>query len=302
MRFLAILNRDGGSLRTLDIEEFAAGLKSTLTEHGHTVTCAIVSGKELMDALERAARQSDCDAVIVGGGDGTVSAAAGALMGSDKALAVLPAGTMNLFARSLGIPLDLEEAIEAFGSGRLRKADVASANDRAFVHQFSIGMHPKLITLREKRSFASRLGKIRASAQAGLDTLFNPPRMRVALKIDGQERAVTTSSLGITNNLFGEGHLPYADQPDGGVLGIYVTKARRRRDYLMFGINIALGRWRANEQVDIHTAREVEVRVIHGSRRFGCSIDGELCDLADVTELRIHPQALNVLVPAGEQD
>lgn len=301
MRILAILNRDGGTLRTLDIEEFAAGLKMTLSDHGHTVTCAVVSGKELMEALERAAGQSDCDAVIVGGGDGTVSAAAGALMGSEKALAVLPAGTMNLFARSLGIPLDLEDAIQAFAAGHVRKADVATANDRPFVHQFSIGMHPKLIKLREKRSFASRLGKIRASAQAAIDTLFNPPRMRIALTIDGEERTVTTSSLGITNNLFGEGHLPYADQPDGGVLGIYVTKARRRRDFLIFGLNIALGRWRANEQVDIFTAKEASVRIIHGSRRFGCSIDGELCSLDDVTVLRIHPRALNVLVPAGDE-
>lgn len=298
MRILAILNRDGGTLRTLDVEEFASGLKATLSEHGHAVTCAVVSGKGLMEALERAAATSDCDAVIVGGGDGTVSAAAGALMGSGKALAVLPAGTMNLFARSLGIPLDLDQAVQAFADGTIRKADVATANDRPFVHQFSIGMHPKLIKLREKHSFASRLGKIRASAQAALDTLFNPPRMRVALTIDGKERVVTTSSLGITNNLFGEGHLPYADQPDGGVLGVYVTKARRRRDFLMFGINIALGRWRANEHVDIMTAREASVRVLHGSRRFGCSIDGELCALEDVTVLRIHPQALNVLVPA----
>ena len=112
----------------------------------------------------RQGRASRADVVLAGGGDGTVSAAAAALMGKKKALAILPAGTMNLFARGLGIPLSLDAAVEAFADGEVRPVDMASANGRPFVHQFSIGMHAKMVGVRDKMEFGSRLGKMRASA------------------------------------------------------------------------------------------------------------------------------------------
>ena len=180
-------------------------------------------------------------------GDGTVSAAAASLMDSGKVLAILPAGTMNLFARSLGIPLDLQLALQSFATGHIQAVDIATANGRPFVHQFSIGMHAKMVHLRESMDFASRLGKIRASCRAAYDTLLDPPAMHVALTIDGAEIRTRSSAIGISNNLFGEGHLPYADRPDGGVLGVYVTIGRTRGELLRFFINMARGKWRDND-------------------------------------------------------
>ena len=100
---------------------------------------------------------------------------------------------------------------------------MALANGRPFIHQFSIGMHAKMVQLREKMDFGSRLGKIRASAKATYYTLKNPPAINATLRIGEAETKMKTTGIGVTNNLFGEGHLPYADNPDGGVLGIYVT-------------------------------------------------------------------------------
>ena len=67
----------------------------------------------------------------------------------------------------------------------------------------------------------------------------------------GTEVEARTSSIGITNNLYGEGHIPYTDTPDGGTLGIYVTKARSRREMFAFLAMMALGRWKSNDQVEI---------------------------------------------------
>lgn len=298
MQFQVILNRDGGTLRTLDLDTFSQAAKGEIQSAGHEALVSIVDGSDVDKALEEAV-SSRCDVVMVGGGDGTVSSAAEKLNGSDKALAVLPAGTMNLFARSLGIPLQLDEAVRTLAHGEVRPVDLASANGKVFVHQFSIGLHAKLIKLREKREFASRLGKIRASTQAALDALLRPPRMRVTLAFGGKEMSVSTSGIGITNNLFGEGHLPYTDTPDGGVLGVYVTRARSRSDFLKFAANIAVGRWRANTQVDIYETEEIEIIVPKHHRRFGCAIDGELGHLRSRTVLRIHPGALRVLAPAS---
>jgi diacylglycerol kinase family enzyme len=301
MRFAVVLNRDGGTLRTLDMATFSARLEELLQEVGHTVEIALCPGAELCGAIDRAVASEDADVVMVGGGDGTASAAAARLMGKPKALAVLPAGTMNLFARSLGIPLDLEAAIKAHALGKKRQVDIATANGQPFVHQFSLGMHAKLVRLRDDMSFNSRLSKIRASTRAAVDALLQPPRLRLKLTLDEQELRLTTSSLGVTNNLFGEGHLPYTDEPAGGRLGVYVTRAQTTRELLTLGTNMLLGRWRTNSQVEIHEARRVVVEVVSGGKRFGSALDGELMDMEKRTEILMHPGALQVIVPDPEQ-
>ena len=208
MHFIAVLNRAGGTLRTMDLDQFCARLRDRLGEAGHTVAICQVEGKELLAPREPAVADRKADVILAGGGDGTISAAAGIVMGTDKALAILPAGTMNLFARSLGIPLDLDSAVAAFATGSIRKVDVASANGRPFVHQYSVGLHAKMVKMRDQMNFSSRLGKIRASVRAAFSTIWRPPSLRVRIEVDGTEMLVRTPGIGVTNNLFGEGHLP----------------------------------------------------------------------------------------------
>lgn len=297
MRFLAILNEEGGSLRTTDLGRFREEMNTVLVKAGHSLEVRSVAGAAIEAELTRAAAAHDVDVVLVGGGDGTISCAAGALMGTDKLLAVLPAGTMNLFARSLGIPLELAGAIEAFADGVVREVDVGSANERPFVHQYSIGLHAKMVSLREEMEFGSRLGKIGASFRAAFRTVMNPPTMKVRLQFGQTELLARTTGIGVTNNLFGEGHLPYADTPDGGILGIYVTLARQRYELAHYALNMARGKWKTNEQVEIHEARDVEIQIVSAHRKFRCVVDGELHPLEERTRIRIHPKALRVLVP-----
>lgn len=298
MHFSTVLNRDGGTLRATDLDRFSARIGEALERAGHSCTIAIVSGRDIEWALRAAASEEGVDVVMVGGGDGTVSAAAGILRGTGRALAILPAGTMNLFARSLAIPLDLDAAVEAFATGRIRDVDTASANGRPFVHQFSLGMHAKMVRLRERLDFASRLGKMGASAKAAYWTVLRPPRLRVALAIGGTEILATASNIGVTNNLFGEGHLPYADHPDRGVLGIYVTVARERGEVIRAAVNMAVGRWRANELVEIHQSNRVSLKILSPLRSQMAVIDGELLPAEAETEIVIEPASLRVLVPA----
>jgi len=103
MRFVAVLNREGGTLRSTDLGAFIERMRETLAKSGHQLETEIVGGADIETALAKASA-GKAEIVIAGGGDGTVSAAAAALMNKKKALAVLPAGTMNLFARGLGIP------------------------------------------------------------------------------------------------------------------------------------------------------------------------------------------------------
>lgn len=302
MHFLAVLNRDGGTLRTADLARLETDARSALAAAGHSLQVETVGGDGIVAALGRAARDKSADVVLAGGGDGTISAAAAALMDGDKILATLPAGTMNLFARGLGIPLQIDAALEALAGGVVRKVDMASANGIPFVHQFSIGMHAELVERRDAMSYSSRIGKMRASLQAAAQTVWNPPRMRVRIELTGTEIVATTSSIGVTNNLFGDGLLPVQKMPDRGELGIYVTRARRRSDTFRFLLHMAAGRWRSNPQVEIHRSDRARLTLLGSYKRFRCAIDGELHPLERETEIVCHPGALKVLVPAGTDD
>ena len=297
MHFIAVLNRAGGTLRTMDVDALAARIRERLAEAGHTAQIRVVDGAELMDALHEAVAIPEADVILAGGGDGTISAAAGVVMATDKSLAVLPAGTMNLFARSLGMPLDLDSAIAAFATAITREVDVATANGKPFVHQYSVGLHAKLVKIRDGMSFSSRIGKIRASIGAAFATLLRPPSMRASIDIDGTEILVRASGIGVSNNLFGEGHLPYADRPDGGTLGVYVTTARRLPHLLSALLHTFIGRWERNAHVEIHTGRQVVLKFTRLHRRHRCVIDGELFPVEQETTVRIHPRSLRVLVP-----
>ncbi|MDX8518641.1 diacylglycerol/lipid kinase family protein [Mesorhizobium dulcispinae] len=299
MRFAAVLNQDGGTLRTLDISAFAERLRQTLEAAGHSVQVDIVAGREIATALETAIAERNIDVVIAGGGDGTISTAASLLMNKKKALAILPAGTMNLFARGLGIPQTLDAALESFAEGEVVAVDMASANGQPFVHQFSIGMHARMVQLRANMDFGSRLGKMQASVRAAWATIKNPRTLKVTLSIGKSEIVTRTTGIGITNNLFGEGHLPYADNPAGGVLGIYVSVAHRRHHLAKLLLDMLRGRLRDSEHVEIHQADKAVLRIHSPTKKFSAVMDGELVRLERETVIEIHPRALNVLVPAS---
>src|SRR4051794_19856397 len=106
MRYIGVFNRDGGTFRTMDMDDFARRAVEIFSSRGLTLEARVVEGGALVAELKRAAR--DADILLAGGGDGTVSAAAAIAYEKGIPLAVLPAGTMNLFARSLSMPLNLE--------------------------------------------------------------------------------------------------------------------------------------------------------------------------------------------------
>src|SRR5215207_1651885 len=116
----------------------------------------------------RAVRQAldrDAAVVVAGGGDGTVSGVAGELVGTHVPLGVLPMGTLNHFAKDLGLPLDLAEAVHVTVRGTVSRVDVGQVNGRVFLNHSSIGVYPKVVELR-RRWESTGLGKWVAAPQA----------------------------------------------------------------------------------------------------------------------------------------
>lgn len=298
MHFVAVFNRDGGSFQTMDLEAFAASATRIFAEHGRTLDCRLVPGGELLPELDRAARDTRADGLLVGGGDGSVSAAAAVAYRTGIPLGVLPAGTMNLFARSLKVPLDLEDALQALARGSLGSVDIATANGRPFVHQYSVGIHPRLVRVRESLEYHSRLGKIIASARAIALAVARPPILEAEIALPDRTVRHRASNIAVSNNLLGEGHIPHADEVDRGVLGVYVVKPMGSIAMARFCIRVLVGSWKGSPLVSEQAATRVSLHFPRRKRSAEAVIDGELIRLESRVDIVIHPGALKVLLPA----
>lgn len=297
MNLTLVLNKNAGTLRNKDADRVAADLADILRTAGHDVEVEIHSGREAVAAVERICRAKACDAVIIAGGDGTVSAAAAAAAESGQALGVVPLGTMNLFARSLGMPLDMNEAVEALATAKPVGVDIGSVNGRFFTHHVTLGLHPRMIRVRERLRYGSRLGKIWASLQAWWMVVKRPPRLSVRIRADGVEFSRRTTAILVSNNPLGEGHLPYADDLQRGELGLYVATSRRWRDLLELAARVTFGEIAETPLLDRRRAREVEISLAR--RVINVSIDGEIVSLEPPLRLRVHHAGLTVLKPSA---
>lgn len=297
MKIHAIFNREGGTFRTMDMDAFCATATGIFEQRGHQFTCEAVEGKKIKRALEKVAARDDVDVLLAGGGDGTISTAAGIAWKAGKPLGVVPAGTMNLFARTMQLPLDLEPALEALAEGDIVEADIGSANGRAFVHQFSIGLQARMVRFRNSYSFKSRLGKIRATARAALGVILDPPRFNISIDIDGKQETRKVSAVNISNNHYGNDSLLYADSLTGGVLGVYIAKPLTTSGMTKLAADILRRRFRENENIDEIGAKVVHLYFPRLSAKANCVIDGELLPLERDVTVRLHPRELKVLVP-----
>lgn len=300
MRVAAILNSDSGTLRTMDLDAFCAEAMTVFAEAGHELVCHVVSGGDVLSTIETLSVDPAVDAMIAAGGDGTISSAAAIAHRTGKVLGVLPAGTMNLFARALGVPPDIRKALQAVAKGTVGQVDLATANSQPFVHQFGVGIHARLVRIRNGMAYRSRVGKMLASLRAIAAAALNPPRFEVDFEDDSGRQKRIVSGIAVSNNPLDDGPVPVAQRLDTGRLGVYFAGTVTTRELISLVIDVFLGRWRANPQV---TELECENLVLHFPKRkreVYAVIDGELIELARDVELTILPQALSVILPAKE--
>lgn len=296
MNLFAVFNRDGGTFRTTDMSAYCAHAVQTFKTAGHQIECHVVSGDEVVETMEKAAATAGIEGLIAGGGDGTISAAAGIAWKSGIVLGVVPAGTMNLFARSLKLPLDIWQVLDALAVATPEHIDIASANGKSFVHQFSAGLHARMVRYRNSMTFGSRLGKIRASTRAAIGVMFNPPEFEVEFNAEGQVGHRKVSAISVSNNEFGPDPLMYADRLTRGHLGFYIADPLKPAGVARLAVDILRGRLKENAAVTAMTATEVELHFPRERHDIRCVIDGELLPMKRDVHLKIHAGELKVLV------
>jgi len=235
--------------------------------------------------------------IVVGGGDGTVSAAASALVGSETLLGILPVGTLNHFARDLGISTNIEEAIKLIASRPERRVDVAEMNDRLFINNSAIGLYPLMVIDRDLQRVRLGRSKRLAMIVASLRTLARFNHQRLTLTVNDQQARIDTPLLFVGNNEYRTdiGAAGQRESIEDGELSVYVMRKKTRRGLIAASIRALFNRSRADDMVRIEGVERL--RVSSRKRQLAVSLDGEVVRAKPPLDYRIRKKALRVIAP-----
>ena len=255
------------------------------------------SGDELR-SLTRSALREKPPVIVAGGGDGTVSAVASLLVGSDTALGVLPLGTLNHFARDLRIPTELDQAVAVLAAGHQTRIDVGEVSGRTFLNNSSLGLYPGIVRDRERQRRSLGRGKRSAMLWATLTALRRAPFLDVRIALGGRERSYHAPFVFIGNNTYVmEGFdIGTREGLSEGRLSVYVTRRQSRLGLLGLGLRALASRLRQARDFEATTAESITVRSRHA--QLPVASDGEVTLMETPLEYRCRPLALRVVVPA----
>lgn len=256
---------------------------------------------ELLDRRIRRAVKDGADRVVIGGGDGTIAKAAGALVGQETALAIVPGGTLNHFARDHGIPTDHTKAAELSANGETTTTDVATVNGRVFLNTSSVGAYVVFVRTRERleRHFGYRI----ATLIAGLRLLGRVRPFTVEMKLDGQVRRYRSALVFVG---VGERELQLpsiGSRAENGRRGLHVIVVRGGTWARLVAAGLVAA-FRGNDAIkrdklaDSYIADECRIEF---RRRLGrVAVDGEIVEMSSPLTYRIERDALRLIVPSAD--
>jgi len=297
-RTRVLVNSKAGVERKDDIQGRVA---RAFAHHGlDTEIVVFHDGTELAREARRAVDEQ-CGVLVAGGGDGTIGCVASVVAGTQTTLGVLPLGTLNHFAKDLGIPLKLDDAVGVIAAGRVRIVDVGEVNGRIFINNSSIGLYPTIVVEREQQQ---QLGKRKwsAFARALFTVLGRYPLIRVSINADGIPKVRKTPLVFVGNNSY-EIHglkLGTRRRLDAGRLSVYLTRDVGRWTLFGFALRALVGRLREHKDFEEVETSEVSIRTVQ--RRMRVAADGEVTYLDTPLEYRIRPHALKVLAPSAAEE
>lgn len=285
---LLLTNRhSGGAARDLApaIERLEAG--------GLAVDVAM---PDSVDDLRRSIRDSGPAVVIVGGGDGTLSAAAPALRVLRRPFGLLPLGTANDLARSLAIPFDPVEAAEVIVAGHTRRIDLGLINGQPFFNVASLGLSAEVVREHEEGGGARKrlLGVLNYPLSAWSAFRRHRP-FRAELIVDGARRRCRCMQIAVGNGRhYGGGMtIDEAAEIDDGWLRVYYLRPAGLMAMLWMLPALRFGWLRRSPAAEVTRARRVEIRT---RRPRAVDVDGELNGHTPVV-VEIEPAALEVFAP-----
>jgi diacylglycerol kinase family enzyme len=182
--------------------------------------------------------------VVAGGGDGTINAVAGKLVGTDTVLGVLPMGTLNHFAKDVGVPLNLQAAVRNLFTGQVTNVDVGEVNGRVFVNNSGVGFYPHFVRQREEQEQRGHIKRV-AFMLALRSVVRRYFRLRMKVHMDQAEALEhVTPFLFVGNNRYQTSGLQMGTRSklDSGRLWVCTAPSSGPRNILRIGLRTLLGR------------------------------------------------------------
>jgi diacylglycerol kinase family enzyme len=294
--YYVVLNARSGTANALGITPET--LQQRFSDAGHSVTLDGDTDEPLANRIERA-KASGADVIVAAGGDGTATAIASAIVDTDTVLAVLPLGTINLLARDLRLPFDLDQWIAALDAMQPRRIDVGEANGRTFLHKVVIGFIPGLAAGREKIRGRSELSVKIGFVRYFFRRLLRTRRIAVEIKYrSGETRVERVIAIAVADNDYAEGPGRFfsRERLDGGSLSLYVLKHLTIGDLFRLTVGMLMGNWRHDEALEIENVNSVTIRTRKSPIKV--MIDGEVETFEVPLHFKIRPGALWVLAPS----
>ena len=289
-------------------DERASELRAKLEAAGLDAELTLAAGGEELIAAARRAREGGARLVVAGGGDGSVNAVASQLVDTDAdgvpghgiRFGVLPMGTLNHFAKDLGIPLELDAAIANLVSGVPVRVDVGQVNQRIFLNNSSLGLYPDIVRDREKQQRRLGRGKWLAFCWASVAALRRYPFLSLRLHVHGDEHARRTPFVFIGNNTYTMQGLNIGERArlDEGHLSLYVAQRPTRFGLVRLACHALAGQLAEARDFDVVLADELTIDTRRKLVRV--ATDGEVTLMAPPLEYRSRPGALTVIVPGAD--
>ena len=288
-----LLNPTAGGSKTSDLPRT---LEAWFAAAGAAARVVVLDSPASTAGAVRRALDSGATVVAAGGGDGTVGTVAGALLDTGVPLGVLPLGTLNHFAKDLGLPVDLEQAVAVIASGRRVQVDVGEVNGRTFVNNSSIGIYPDIVVEREALR-ARGYRKWIAFAIAAGRVLHKFTGVVVHVRTGRTAETFRTPFLFVANNEYQVDGISLGRRSrlDQARLYAYVAPRQRARDLLKLAVSALLGRATRNPSLRAFAISELEVDT-PGRRTLRVALDGEVVYMPTPLRFRVRHGALVVIV------
>lgn len=294
MPVTVLLNRGGGAAAA--DPQIGDKVAAALGAVGLKVEVELVSGSDCSVRCRAIAGRGD-ELLIVGGGDGTISAAASALVGTETVLGILPLGTLNHFAKDLGIPLKIEEAARLIAGRSARRVDVARMNEHVFINNSAIGLYPLMVLDRDLQQRRLRRSKRLAMIVASARTLLRFGHQRLTLFVNDEKARVDTPLLFVGNNDYriDIGAPGERESIEDGRLSVFVMRKKTRRGFIAASIRALLDRTRDDDMVKLENVERL--RVSSQRKALAVSLDGEVVSAKTPLDYKICKKALRVIAP-----
>ena len=289
-----LLNRGGGAFAR--DPQLADKVADALQGAGIEAQLELLGGRDYAVRCQAIAERGD-PLLVVGGGDGTISAAASALAGTDTSLGILPLGTLNHFARDLGIPNALDAAAQLIAERTEHRVDVAEMNGRVFINNSAIGLYPLMVVDRDLQR--RRLGRSKRLAMmvASARTLARFGHQRLTLTANDRQARLDTPLLFVGNNdyRFDLGAPGRRESLEDGRLCVLVMRKKTRRGLMAAIVRALFNRTRADDMVRLDDVDRL--RVDSRRAKLPVSLDGEVVRAEPPLDYRIRKKALRVIAP-----